>query len=393
MRVLCAVRWPVGGIRTYLKYTYPLVARDLPGLEVVLVVPAVEEIEPLRADLASINARFVLVSERCGFREFAAAVGRELGAQRFDLIHSHGFTAAAAVATRPRAWTTPHMTTLHDILQRPQFRGVAGWAKLRGLRLLLSTIDVIQPVGEDARDNLLQFIGPRFERRVHVVRNGIAPEPFFSASAQDLKGRLGLADDVFLVGFFGRFMAQKGFRHLIEAIRMLEEREPGRYKVVAFGGGSFIREDMARIERMGISGSFHFLPFSPDVGGLLKSVDVVAIPSLWEAMPLLPMEAMVSGAPIVGTDCIGLKEALQDSPARIVPAADAERLAAALAEERAEPRRAAAAAFVGEAARRFSVQTTAHRLGELMRSVARKDGDGTAPAAIQARPRGTDHGS
>jgi len=370
VKLLTVVRWPVGGIRTYLKYTYPLVAKEIPGLEIVLVVPAVEEIAALREDLAGLSVRFVLVSERCSFREFAEATRRELRAQRFDLVHSHGFTAAATVAMLTRLRRVPHITTLHDILQRSQFRGAKGWLKLAGLRALLSTIDVIQPVGNDARDNLLEFVGRGIGRRVEVIRNGIAPGNFLGSRAQDLKGQLGLGADTFLIGFFGRFMAQKGFKYLVEAVRTLESAQPGKYKVATFGAGAFIREEMAAIERLGLAHCFHFMPFSPDVGSLLKSVDVVAIPSLWEAMPLLPMEALVCGAPVIGTDCIGLKEALLDSPARVVAAADSQQLAAALRLEQQASTRAAAGAFAAEAAERFSVTVTASRLADLMRRTA-----------------------
>ena len=53
-----------------------------------------------------------------------------------------------------------------------------------------------------------------------------------------------------------------------------------------------------------------------DTGALL------AVPSLWEALPLLPMEAMVAGVPVLGTDCIGLREVLRDTPSRVVRAGE-----------------------------------------------------------------------
>ena len=79
-----------------------------------------------------------------------------------------------------------------------------------------------------------------------------------------------------------------------------------------------VREERAALERAGLRSYFSFLPHLPEVASTLKAVDVVAIPSLWEAMPLLPMEAMVAGVPVVGTNCIGLGEILVDSPSAIV---------------------------------------------------------------------------
>jgi len=54
---------------------------------------------------------------------------------------------------------------------------------------------------------------------------------------------------------------------------------------------------------------------------------LLVIPSLWEASPLQPMEAMAAGIPVLGTDCIGLREVLADTPSRMVRAADPAALA------------------------------------------------------------------
>ncbi len=175
-------------------------------------------------------------------------------------------------------------------------------------------------------------------------------------------------------------MAQKGFAFLVEAIRLLRERssKAGRsFHVVTFGGGGFIREEQAAIDRAGLKHSFTFMPFVPQIAAALKSVDVVAIPSLWEAMPLLPMEALVAGVPVIGTDCIGLAEVLVDTPATIVPAANADTLAAALEKEAEVSSRDTATRFVQVAAERFDVTPRAQELTDLMRNLVAARGKRT----------------
>jgi glycosyltransferase involved in cell wall biosynthesis len=125
--------------------------------------------------------------------------------------------------------------------------------------------------------------------------------------------------------------------------------------VLAFGWGGFIREEQAEIKRRGLESNFSFLPFQENPARAMKGVDVIVMPSLWEAYGLLAAEAMVAGVPIIGTDCIGLREVLRDTPAMIVPAADSKALAEAIIAEIESPNKKKMEQFRGEAAQRFNV--------------------------------------
>jgi glycosyltransferase involved in cell wall biosynthesis len=372
-RILAVVRWPVGGIRTYLKYVYPILNRQLGGVDISMIVPAVEEFEVLKQDLIGLNIRYINVDRDCTAVKLAQSINRELAEGPFDLIHSHGFTAALSASTVAKFRDVPHLATVHDIFQDTQFVGLKGTALRVCFRFALGMVDVVQAVGEDAGRNLVAHLGSDFASHVRVVRNGILTEPVLHSVPRDLRAELKLDVNAFLIGFFGRFMAQKGFGYLVKAIRLLRDRrraEPPRpFHVVSFGGGGFIREEQAALERSGLNTWFTFLPFTADIASALKSVDVVAIPSLWEAMPLLPMEAMVAGVPVIGTSCIGLGEVLADSPATVIPARDSIALANALESEAQASSRQAAERFVPLAAERFDVTRTVSELIELMGSL------------------------
>jgi glycosyltransferase involved in cell wall biosynthesis len=94
------------------------------------------------------------------------------------------------------------------------------------------------------------------------------------------------------------------------------------------------------------------------------------MPSLWEASGLLAMEAMVAGVPVIGTDCLGLRETLADTPAIRVPPNDARQLSQALGAFIAQPRPGAARQFRVEAARRFSAHRAFAKLHDLYASIA-----------------------
>jgi glycosyltransferase involved in cell wall biosynthesis len=86
---------------------------------------------------------------------------------------------------------------------------------------------------------------------------------------------------------------------------------------------------------------------------------------LWEASSIVSMEAMAAGVPVLGTDCIGLREVLRDTPSRVVPADDPAALARGLRDALERPWTDEALDFVPRACTRFDNAQYARRLLEL----------------------------
>src|SRR5262249_56184967 len=84
--------------------------------------------------------------------------------------------------------------------------------------------------------------------------------------------------------------------------------------------GDYRREYQRAVEREGLSGCVTLLDFVPDVAPVLRQLDLVVVPSLWEASSLVSMEALAAGVPVLGSDCPGLPEVLRGPPPRTVPA-------------------------------------------------------------------------
>jgi len=95
-------------------------------------------------------------------------------------------------------------------------------------------------------------------------------------------------------------------------------------------------------------------------------LDVVVMPSLSEACPLLAMEAMVVGVPVIGSNCIGLREVLSHTPSVMVPPEDSLALAKALIKEIRYPSKPKAKAFSKEAESIFNVKRQSAKLEKVM---------------------------
>ena len=99
-RLLAVVRWPLGGIRTYMRYVYGHLGRDW---RVTILAADVQEREALREDAAALGAELILApASSMGFFQ---AVLRVLCQRRHDLIQSQGFISAIGGGA-PGAYST-----------------------------------------------------------------------------------------------------------------------------------------------------------------------------------------------------------------------------------------------------------------------------------------------
>ena len=376
-RILLAVRHPVGGIRTFLRDTYARL--DAQRYQLTLVCPDLPEAQVLVREMQAARPQYVPLAPRAGAAALAQAVTALLWRERFDLVHSQGFTASLCAAPAARARGVPHLVTCHDLLHATQFEGAAGVLRQAGLTLALSIADGIHCVSHDGRDNLIERLARLGSRRdrIVVIPNGIDTRRFLSSRPRDLRAELGLPADTYLIGFFGRFMSQKGFGFLVDALARLCALGPlagRRPHLLAYGGhDGFYREEQENVRTRGLAESVTFLPFQPDIAPVLKGLDVAVMPSVWEACGLVAMEAMVAGVPLVGTSCLGLREVLHGGPARVVPPRSGAALAEALALEMVGSSRVSAARYAPVAAARFDVAGRAAELeAEMLRHMARR---------------------
>jgi glycosyltransferase involved in cell wall biosynthesis len=178
-----------------------------------------------------------------------------------------------------------------------------------------------------------EFHVPR--EKIRVVHNGASIPP---RSAPASPGTAGGALRVLTAC---RLHQQKGLDDLLRAVPSV----PGAIFLIAGEGPDRPRlEDIAR--QLGIADRVRFLGFRKDVPQLLDACDLFVLPSLYEGLPLVLLEAMAHERPIVATKVPGNDEVVADGAGLMVPPRDPDALAAgiiALASDPARARRVAAA--------------------------------------------------
>lgn len=100
----------------------------------------------------------------------------------------------------------------------------------------------------------------------------------------------------------GRFVWEKGFDTLIAAFSIVYAKYP-EYKLVLYGEGPFQKEYEKQLLEQGLIGQVSFPGYTNNIGDALKNEDIFVLPSRYEGIPNVLIEAMLVGIPTVSCDC------------------------------------------------------------------------------------------
>ena len=265
-------------------------------------------------------------------------------ARGHDLVHFH---TARAHAMAPFVPFVPRVVTRRmDYVPRggPYVR----WLYNR-------CVDRVIAISDGVRHALLQA-GVE-DARVRVVPSGIDPDRFQVDAAVGAAARheWRLPADALLVVQLGVLETRKGHAVLLAAAARLQQEWPQlRY---VFCGDGRVRDSLAETVAAGAL-PVRFVGFRHDVAACLAAADVVVLPSLQEGLGVAALEAMAASRPIVASRVGGVPEVVVDGvTGLLVPAGDAEALAAGIATLARDPVRRATMGQAGAArvSERFTI--------------------------------------
>ncbi len=170
-------------------------------------------------------------------------------------------------------------------------------------------------VSEKVKTSLIRDLGVIDEKiiaRISVVKNCVSvPEILSEDEVTTLRQGWGVDSGQMFVLAAGRFSEQKNFADLISAVAMVKEKNPNFHLVV--GGDGEQRSDLEKMVKERGLGDHVSLPGNLlNLNQIMLAADVFVMSSLWEGLPLVLLEAMATGLPVVGYDIKGLDEVVEN---------------------------------------------------------------------------------
>lgn len=268
----------------------------------------------------------------------------------YDVTHIHGMNYHSAVAVRVGRWAgRPTVTKVANSGDASDVDKMRHDRQLWGARFLLPEAlrsDRFVALSAAVAGELRAVGVP--EGRIVPLPNGVALEGILPKSSHGI-------DTTAHAVFVGRLHPQKGLDTLIDAVDLVDRRQPGRLRISLIGDGPEREVIEAQVHRLGLSARVELAGESDDVATWLRRADLFVLPSRAEGLSNALLEAMAHGLPVVVSDIAGNSGVIEhDANGLTFPVGDptalADRLSLLLADEatRARLGQAARATVEGE---------------------------------------------
>ncbi len=204
--------------------------------------------------------------------------------------------------------------------------GISQWLTRR----TIAGADALLTVSEAMRKTAIDTFSAS-PAKVHTIVNGFNTEVFHPRDRVAMRARLGIAGDVRLIAYVGRFVEAKGLHELLQAFEAMSNAQPD-LRLALIGDGVMRAELVERVRAGSLAGRV-LMPggLEPsDVAAWLCAADLLTLPSWSEGYPNVVVEALACGIPVVATDVGGTREIIDAQSGLLIPARDARALQAAL---------------------------------------------------------------
>lgn len=270
-----------------------------------------------------------MVTSLKGFASLLALIRRE----RFDIVHTHTSVAGALGRVGAKLVGGPiviHM--VHAYAAHDYVPSLKRWIFLQIERFLDTITDYYVAGSEAIRTKGIErrIMSPNRIRCIYYALDLVRFDAYASTDERKLREELGILGDDAIIGVIGRLEQQKGIECFLDAAaRITHKRAAVRFLIVGDGPLRAFLEHKTR--SLGLGKKVHFLGWRKDIPRVMKALDVLVVPSLWEAFGIVNLEAMAARKPVVATSVEGIPEVVENGvTGLLVPPCDARAISEAV---------------------------------------------------------------
>lgn len=138
---------------------------------------------------------------------------------------------------------------------------------------------------------------------VYLLNNAIDLDKFKydEEKRKEKRKELNIEDDTLVIGHVGRFVEQKNHRFLVDIFNEIYKQNANSILLLA-GQGPLMKEIKIKVKNLGIEKNVRFLGQRKDINELYQAFDVLCLPSLYEGLPVVGVEAQATGLLCVFSD-------------------------------------------------------------------------------------------
>ncbi len=353
---------PAGGLESVIQSLVPAQAERGQRVTVVaVVVPgdvaadrlfAPLRVLPVRLEALELPARAYL-----GELRGLARIIRDAGA---DVVHTHGYRSDVTGGTAARLLGRPRVSTIHGFIGGTSRGRLYEAVQRRMLRAFDAVVAVSSPLVAELR---AVGIAPERIHRIPNALGGDAP----TLEREEARASLRLEAGPRHVGWVGRLGLEKGPDVAVEAVAALARSDV----VLSFVGDGPMRGELETLAReRGIQERVRFHGLIEGAGRLMPAFDALLLSSRTEGTPMVLLEAMAAGVPIVATRVGGVPDVVE-GVGRLVEPCQPEALAHALGQVLDADRDALGRAGRRRVAERFAPGPWAEAYDRVYRGVVR----------------------
>ncbi|QOJ36794.1 MAG: glycosyltransferase family 4 protein [Nitrospira sp.] len=265
----------------------------------------------LADELRKLSIPPIVISEtKHNVLSIAGRLARAFRTIRPDIVHTHKYKDSILASLVARGLGVPAVVRVVHGLPEP-FHGLknvkmAGYVLADRCVTSLCTQKVIA-VSRDIYANLVQSHGPD---KVAQIHNGVDLETVrVTIPRAHMLQRWHCNDQTMVIGAVGRLVPVKGHGVLLEAFKLLRGFLPNA-KLFLVGDGLLLGQLQAEARRLEVEHAVIFTGHQEQVANFINMMDVFVLPSLHEGIPMVLLEALALGRPVIASRVGGIPEVI-----------------------------------------------------------------------------------
>jgi glycosyltransferase involved in cell wall biosynthesis len=224
--------------------------------------------------------------------------------ERPDLVHAHLEAGYIAPFCARLAGVEAVVVSFHSsvLLAKRGDRSLRNAARRATMRRVARSADALVAGSDYAARAAARLCGV-VPSEVRVIYNAVDVSRVDEAAGVSIRSELGLPGKERLLVTLGTVKEPKNHRLLVEALRRVSEtRRDVSALIVGTGEQGFVGNLKQLAAEHGLGDKVFFLGYREDAYGIVKSSDLMVLPSLWEGLPVAALEGMACGTPVLLSD-------------------------------------------------------------------------------------------